>query len=205
MPCQSPYFLIDEIGGFWNLLVAPSGLIQINPTLSPANAPVTAILLHDSVTNQSWRLTVLSVGNLMVTAAVINPTPPTLLFLRSVDGAPWDIFIASGLLSTKVAVVIPTPTPVVGRIYNPDTAAYLPPFTQPGGPGTATFPQQDPGQMIGLFVAGCGHWFNNWDVISATVACDQVAVMRCPLCQYVQRIIDPYNDIYSFQNEILLA
>jgi hypothetical protein len=59
---------------------------------------------------------------------------------------------------------------VLGTQYNPNQSGI--PWTQPGGPGTLVYPQQQinvpwanypvPGQFFiessGLFVAGCGHW-----------------------------------------------
>lgn len=62
---------------------------------------------------------------------------------------------------------------ILGTQYNPNQSGV--PWTQPGGPGTLVYPQQQinvvwgppngypvPGQFFiessGLFVAGCGHW-----------------------------------------------
>lgn len=59
---------------------------------------------------------------------------------------------------------------VIGTQYNPKQSGI--PWTQPGGPGTLVYPQQQlnvawanypvPGQFFiessGLFVCGCGHW-----------------------------------------------
>lgn len=59
--------------------------------------------------------------------------------------------------------------------------------------------------MLGLFVFGCGHWFNHIMVRSSVVAGVTSAVLQCPVCDYVQKIITPYSLIYDFSNEILLA
>ena len=96
------------------------------------------------------------------------------------------------------------PDPVLGTIYNPDLT-YLPTFTQPGGAFTPVFPQQDPGEMLGLWVGPCGHWFNHWDVIRASVAGQPSSIMRCPLCGCVARIYTPADLIYTFENEFLIA
>jgi hypothetical protein len=209
MPCAALYYLIDELGGFWNLTATNGGLLQIIRTGTPLTPPVGSLIIRDRFIAVDWALTVISTGFLVLNAIprIVPPAapPPQWLGVRSPNQTLFRIQVFNGFLQTVQQPLITQPVPLVGTIYNPDTAVYLPKFTQPGGPGTATFPQQQPGEMIGLFVAGCGHWFNNWDVISATVDCDEVAVMRCPLCQYVQRIIDPYSDIYSFQNEILIA
>lgn len=87
-------------------------------------------------------------------------------------------------------------------------------YTQPGGPGTNVFPQQQQGEQVALWVAGCGHWFNHWDVRennfnppSFDVNYTELsAFLLCPLCGFVQRIISPYDGIYdNISNYILLA
>jgi hypothetical protein len=95
---------------------------------------------------------------------------------------------------------------------------YLSPYnyikwTQPGGPFTTVYPQEEnsiynppqnpipPGQFFceatGLWVAGCGHFYD-----CAHIFMDQdsdtsvlAAVGCCPLCSYIQFIISPYSDI----------
>ena|SRR5208282_2900002 len=61
---------------------------------------------------------------------------------------------------------------ILGTLYNPRQSGI--PWSQPGGPGTIVYPQQQinipwanypvPGQFFieasGLFVAGCGHWMD---------------------------------------------
>ena len=94
--------------------------------------------------------------------------------------------------------------PTVGVIWNP--RSYNPPFTQPGGPGTAVFPAQSVGELLGQWMAGCGMSFNNFLVEAATGASGhQVAVVMCPLCRYTQLVIDPFDAIYSFPYEIIMA
>lgn len=86
-------------------------------------------------------------------------------------------------------------------------------WSQPGGSGTVVYPQQPFGERVALFTAGCGHWFNHWDVhknifnppstvIGYTI---ESAFLCCPLCSYIQQIIYPYADIYSLSNYILLG
>ncbi len=204
MPCSSLYFLIDELGGFWNLSVTNGGLVVITLTVTPATPPVPFISLQDSTIAQTWQITVRSIGTLVLTGTPVLPPPPLFLGITSPNGSLYRLRIFNGALQTVLQPPSIQPVPIVGTIFQP-AVSYLSPFTQPGGPGTATFPQQDPGQMIGLFVAGCGHFFNSWIIFSATVNCDQVAAMLCPVCGYCQRLIDPYSDIHSFQHEILLA
>ena len=89
---------------------------------------------------------------------------------------------------------------IIGALYPPDDI--VPKYSQPGGPGTTAYPQQSIGEMVALFVAGCSHWFNSWRVqeSSYTDAFDvvhTVALVQCPLCGYLEQIIDPYNLIYT--------
>lgn len=94
----------------------------------------------------------------------------------------------------------------VGVIYNPEDASYRPRFTQPGGPGTVVLPQQQPGEQIGLFVFGCGHWFNNMMVRETTYNWQAAAFLQCPVCDYLQRIVVPYSAIQNNDvNPILIA
>src|ERR1700690_4054612 len=93
--------------------------------------------------------------------------------------------------------------PVVGEIWNPP--GYLPPFTQPGGPGTATFPQQTSAELTAQWVASCGHAFQCWLVASCSINGVQTAVIQCPYCSYVQQLISPYDAIYTWPNEIIFG
>jgi hypothetical protein len=91
--------------------------------------------------------------------------------------------------------------PTVGLIFNPPK--YLPPFTQPGGIGTATFPQQDVGSVAtSQWVLPCAHGVNNFLVQSCSIAGVQTAALLCPFCSYCFRLL-PWADIYSYPNEIL--
>jgi hypothetical protein len=86
-------------------------------------------------------------------------------------------------------------------------------WTQPGGPGTTVYPQQEnaiydppqnpipPGiffsESSGLWFAGCGH---NYDALHIFMDYDtdtgtQAAVGCCPLCSYIQLVISPYSAI----------
>lgn len=92
--------------------------------------------------------------------------------------------------------------PIVGKIYNPP--GYDPAFTQPGGIGTPVFPAQTTGESVSYWIGpACGHFFNSAEIRSATVGGVQVAVVGCPLCRLVFRIISPYSAIYQEANWIL--
>jgi len=87
-------------------------------------------------------------------------------------------------------------------------------WTQPGGPGTTVYPQQQPGEEVAMFAMPyCGHWTNNFVVqINAfnppSFQVDYVvpsAFLLCPLCGCVARILTPaslYLDMT--ENYILL-
>lgn len=104
--------------------------------------------------------------------------------------------------------------PQLGELFLGPDRNGQPMWNQPGGPGTPVFPQQAFGEQVALFVFGCGHWSNHFDVrdnnfnppsfdVNFT---ERSAFMCCPLCSYIQRIVTPYDEIYdSISNYILLA
>jgi len=92
----------------------------------------------------------------------------------------------------------------VGEIYQNDGTK--PGTVQPGGPGTiVTMPQETDGEKLGLFVAGCGHFFVSFVAQSASVFGVPACLLLCPVCNYIQRIIVPFTDIYSESNFILFG
>ena len=86
----------------------------------------------------------------------------------------------------------------IGAMYDPP-----PGFTQPDGVGTQVFPAQVTGggpisiepttEQSGFFSYGCSHQVNSpkifWDVDMSTG--EQVVLVTCPLCTYVQRTMTP--------------
>ena len=67
---------------------------------------------------------------------------------------------------------------------------------QAGGIGTpVTAPVQTVDEKNGQFTAGCGHWFNSWLLRQAAVAGVASALISCPLCGYIQRIVTPASDL----------
>lgn len=98
--------------------------------------------------------------------------------------------------------------PIVGTIFR-FGPQYYPTFTQPGGPGTNTFPQQGNAPYIngnnvgineidGQFIAGCGHSFQSWSIFSCAVGGVASAVICCPYCLFIQSITTPYANINQF-------
>ena len=106
-----------------------------------------------------------------------------------------------------------------GQLYPSDIA--YPPAQQPGGLGT---PVTDPTQKIGpttntkpdllfpmneftgRFRPGCGHSINSYEIIEAAVNGAPAALICCPLCRFIQRIITPYDAIHDdLINQIIIG
>lgn len=97
----------------------------------------------------------------------------------------------------------------VGTLYIPDYHGVA--WSQPGGPGTQVLPQQQintpfsnypvVGQVwaenSGLWNSPCGHWFNCPLIMMAhdDMLESSAALVLCPLCSYLIRIIEPFNAI----------
>lgn len=95
----------------------------------------------------------------------------------------------------------------VGTLYIPRYNNIA--WTQPLGPGTTVYPQQNNGAFANypipgltfveagcsLWLFGCGHGadvikvFRDYDASTGTSA----AVCCCPMCSYLSRIIEPYE------------
>lgn len=94
--------------------------------------------------------------------------------------------------------------PVVGQLMGVYEAFPTP--SQPGGAGTAvTAPTQAVGNETGLFQPGCGHKITRYEVRKHLVGCQLSALLVCPLCSYLQRIITPYEDLNLPANALLIA
>jgi len=92
----------------------------------------------------------------------------------------------------------------VGQLYRNDGTT--PQALQPGGIGTpVTMPAQTDGEKLGLWVFGCGHFFINIDVFSVSIGGVPSALLCCPVCLYIQRIVTPFTDIYNDANFILMG
>jgi len=119
----------------------------------------------------------------------------------------WVLVIDINQLGEPVVVVRRTgrasSDPVQGAIFDGDEKTYYPSHSQPGGVGTPTFPQETLGEMLGTWVTGCGHYFNNPEVVWDTLCGQQVALICCPVCRFISRIISPGSLVYQFPNDIL--
>lgn len=99
--------------------------------------------------------------------------------------------ISGGKLVSNLDQPFGTPI-IVGQLYQNDGTT--PQAQQPGGTGTpVTAPTQTSGEQLGMWVAGCGHFFVNWEVYSAQIQGQTSGIITCPLCGFVQRIVTPYS------------
>lgn len=96
----------------------------------------------------------------------------------------------------------------VGSLY-PEGGLHDIAWSQPGGPGTRVFPQQQTGQdyfstkpfseLSGVFVSPCGHYQDNPTIqreydYDTNQSC---ALVQCSLCGYVAYVIEPFEDALS--------
>ncbi len=117
---------------------------------------------------------------------------------------------------------MPANTWTLGTLYYPQGPPPTTYFTQPGGPFTQVFPTQKnnqpwpeypiPGLIINEYVPwwtpGCLHSVNYWLVIREfDVYSEQsVALICCPVCSYIQRVIMPYDAwLLPIENAIIAA
>jgi len=124
----------------------------------------------------------------------LDTPDPTIFYFLQIKG---------GILQVQINQPFGTPL-VAGQLYQNDGTTPI--ALQPGGIGTpVTMPVQTQGENLGLWVAGCGHWFTNWDIFSAQISGQTSALICCPVCYYIQRVITPYSLIHTDANMIIFA
>jgi hypothetical protein len=202
----------EQLGGtnVWALAVDPNGIPRLIPQEEPyQTAPVNYIVLADIAANQNWQVYVIPGPYLLATETSLAPTGPVTMTAPGNNDS-YALQIKNGILQV-MNVATGVADPVVGELYNEDMCGeqgWLPEYTQPGGIGTPTYPAQSTGspsiidgvpqeQGTGMFTAGCGHWFNSFDVITGTYQGGTAAFVRCPLCGYLQEIINPSSLLYT--------
>lgn len=108
--------------------------------------------------------------------------------------------------------------PPIGTLYHKNYNGIA--WSQPGGPNTTVFPQQNDGQFAGYPILGniiseageslwhspCGH---GWDCMLVERDFDDsthksVAVYQCPICSLILQYVEPFEDIYSFNMPYLI-
>lgn len=208
-----PTYLVDSNGDVW-LVSASNGGMSPLLTKTPGASPVfTSVFLNDRGVSKTWKLTVIPVtGGVELhidQVAYVSSSPPQLL-VNSPDGNLWGIQFTAGVLQIAVGATSCQPDfPRVGCLFNYDLAAgpngQYKVFSQPSGIGGQVFPQQTTGEILGLWIMPfCNHSVNNPEVTSAAVGGIQSAIIRCPLCGCVARILTPYSDIFLPSNEFII-
>lgn len=235
-----PWIFIDQLGQVWALGMNSSG--QLTFTQSTAVNGSAAYPLKDIATGETYQVSVVTTGGIPALVATLSSGPTVGSFIpvtRATANTTYYIQVSSGTLVANLEPGVITPDPVLGQIYSPDMVnppvnppnlpdagllspepgGWLPPYTQPAGLNTQTFPAQqdgtggspDPSNVgllawntgvpyeigMGLNTAGCGHWFNCFDTTFSTVDGQQSALIRCPLCGYLQMIITPAALLYT--------
>jgi hypothetical protein len=98
---------------------------------------------------------------------------------------------------------------VIGSLYYPNwnniawSQATIGGAVLPGpNDGSFGYPQnqilmQESGQ--GLWTAGCAHWFDDFQIFRDydTVAQSSAAIQCCPVCSFIIRVYEPYEEIFD--------
>ena len=148
MPTIPNFYLQDTSGQVWQLGATALDAYTTTPVTNPSGAA--SFLLQDSGTSQTWAMTVLTNG-----ALHISPSPGLgQQYIPVISST--GLLVGIGVTNAAIVVMALCPDmPIVGTFFNPKN--YLPPFTQPGGRGTVTFPQEQTGELLGQWMLGCGH------------------------------------------------
>lgn len=100
----------------------------------------------------------------------------------------------------------------VGQLYRDGYINGLKVYSQPGGIGTPVFPQaprifpqqnmgypQTPMSYPSLYVSGCSHFLNCWEIYSYydMYAEEVMALVLCPQCGWIQQIL-PLADYENY-------
>lgn len=111
---------------------------------------------------------------------------------------------------------MPANTWAIGALYIPNggPGGF---WTQPGGIGTTVYPMQVQAnsnilsiepftEKSGTYIVGCGHSVNLMQVYTDVDYTDgeSVAILACPMCSFVQRIIKPASAALGPSNDASL-
>lgn len=221
MPCPR-IVLSDSTGEQWGVTAFDSGPPLATTDLLSRGAPNQVVQLSDLAKQNivaigvgtDGRLNYSVVGPLNLPALQHAGDFPNFLQISS-SRFQWVIVVlpkANGDLFLEVNQVgpAPPPDPVLGQLFNADEKDYYPTLFQPGGPGTPVFinkagtlNQETIGEMNAVFSCGCGAMFNNPEIVFTTLACSQAALVCCPICRFISRIIQPASLVYQFPNDII--
>lgn len=195
------FVLQDASGVLWSVTMDGAGGFAAPVVV--VGFPRSIIVLNDQF-GHSWQIVVSTGGVLSTTAFSIPNCGTPKILMAAANSTYWYVSVDN----TGAFIIVPaaniTPDPVLGTLY-PKSVGY-PQFTQPGGPGTQTFPAQQTGGSgqtwiegipneigSGMWTLGCGHWFNSLNIVSSTVAGTTAALLLCPLCHFIGAIVIPYS------------
>lgn len=192
--------LLDSNGNAWRFDVTDAGLMT-STSVAVSGDEVARYISDFGGSGVVFQLGA-TTGGLITTTSVAASSQPNKIMMLSPSASIWYLIVtSSGILQMMSGT--PNTPPVLGQALGLPT---LPPVVQPGGAGfPVTQPPQESDAKIGRWIFGCGHSFNNMEVLKYQNGAQQSAFLCCPSCRYVQKIITPYSDIYLPENQILIA
>jgi hypothetical protein len=196
MSCQSSVSINDVNGKNFGMSATDDGKLVATST-GLLNMPD---LFIQDVVGVKWKM-FLNANGQLVSTRIGFAAAPTFIHIASPDNFQFHLIITTlgriQLLSTSSPEVV-----TFGELLPPDDI--VPKYSQPGGTGNPVFPQQQQGELIGMWFAGCGHSFNNYMVTFRSIGCGPSALLQCPLCSWVQRVWTPASLIYDNEQNFIL-
>lgn len=227
-----PRYFDDGAGLYWQPIVDPSGPTLLLVSGTPANPQqiLRFFFLQDSIiATNFWIFTVGPGGQRKLTPATVTAANQQSYFTsfpanaNDGSGNVWQIQIQNGVVTPffpgNPVLSGPKGDPVLGELFNYDLTepnGFVTQYTQPGGPGTPTFPQDangSPSIITGIpfeigtaqfIVPYCGHSINTADITFAAVGGVPSAIVRCPRCAIVAQIITPASLLYTSAYEFVV-
>lgn len=191
------FVLQDANHNYWQTSVDPAGnLLQTQLPFGPVS-----LIVLQATNTTLWQLVVSTSGIVTPVAYHRLGASGASYVLLLTDDQVYQYRLSIGFDPNSnpqlVTMLDPSWSAGVGRgeLFQPNDA--YPVFEQPSGPGTVTYPQQQIGEKLGTFTAGCGHFFNNWMVLNRAFLGVFSAYICCPVCGFVQNIVTPQKLIYT--------
>ena len=211
----------------WNLACSNGGQ-QIITTMVSGQSAVPYILVNDIApySKQTWQFLIVpnpspypnvSPGDIYIIPVAYSSSAAVQIMFNSPDGNLWWLQIDNGGLVLNPGTA-GSCLPVVGTLLYPNWNNIA--WEQPLGAGTTVYPQQQvntpftqfpvPGQTwaeIGLWTAGCGHWFNDFMIFRGYNICTQqsAALQTCSVCTFLIRTYSPYEIIFETPQYAILV
>lgn len=199
MSCSIQTVLAATDNSLWQLGITTLGSLT---TTSISAGAGQSLILTDILGQQNcFQITVTPLGVLQTTKlAQFNPSAVQRLALEDSGNGNWYMQItANGILQTLPANDVSNLQ--IGQLFPSDDTG--PVCFQPGGIGTpVTMPVQTPGEHSGQWILPCSHSVNMFMVQSANIGCvaGPSALLTCPICGYIFRVIAPFSAIYGNSN-----